>query len=320
MRSATIPSEAEIIRSFDEYRKLVAAFFAGHYNLLIIVGRPGLSKSYMFEEQLDPSRAFLLRGHATPFKVYQDLWEHRHKLTILDDAEDIWRNKTGRVLLRSLSEHKSKKLVQWESASKQLEKLGIPTSFRTASKCAFICNKFVFGEAEEYGAIADRGHIIYFDPPPIEIHKEVGRWFWCQEIYDYIGGRLDLVKDLSARTYLKALERMRAGGDWRKLIDTVFCHSAAMRLVKELEGKSGKKMDKVRQFTKETGMSPATYYLYRAQLEKDNQLVSSPKPPKIRLTGKAPEDVDIDEEIRRAQEEAAADEADEGAGEQSEFR
>ena len=304
MRSPTIPPEAEVIRTFAEYRKLVEAFYTARYNLLIIVGRPGLSKSHMFEKRLDSSRAFLLRGYHTPFKVYQNLWEHRHKLIILDDAEAIWKNKIGRVLLRSLSEHKLKKLVQWESAAKQLEKLGIPTSFSTASKCAFICNKFVFGEAEEYEAILDRSHLVYFDPLPVEIHKNVGRWFWDQKIYDHIGGRLDLVKDLSARTYLKAWERMRAGGNWKKLIDTVYCHDATMRLVKELDVKSCKKMEKVKQFVRETDMSAATYYLYRAQLEKDNQLTNSPKPPKIRLTNKAPEEVDIDE-IRRAEEEAA---------------
>ncbi len=61
---------------------------------------------------------------------------------------------------------------------------------------------------------------------------------------------------------------MRAGGDWKKLIDTVYCHDATMRLVKELEGKNCPKMDKVRQFIKETGMSAATYYIYRTAIGK----------------------------------------------------
>ena len=74
-------------------------------------------------------------------------------------------------------------------------------------------------------------------------------------------------------------------------------------------------MDKVKLFMKETGMSRSTYYLYREQLEKDGQLTSSPKPPKIRLTGKPPEKVDLDEEIRLAQEKAASDEPDDEASE-----
>lgn len=323
MRSPTIPSEAEVVRTFAEYATLVGAFYDARYNLLIIVGRPGLSKSYTFEVRLDPRRAHLLRGYGTPFKVYCQLWEHRHKLIILDDAEVLWKNTIGRVLLRALSEHKARKLVQWESASKELEKLCIPSSFHTASRCAFVCNRFVFGEAEEYEAILDRAHLVYFDPTPVEIHKDVGQWFWCQEIYDWIGGRLDLVKGLSARTYLRAWERMRAGGDWKKLIDTVYCHDATMRLVKDLQTKSGPKMNKVKQFIKETGMSAATYYIYRAQLESDGQLGEPPSPPKIRLSGKAPEEVDIDEEIRHAEAEAEEDEESDGDDEmevQSVFR
>jgi hypothetical protein len=315
MRSPVIPPEAEIIRTFEEYRKLIVAFFAGYYNLLIVVGRPGLSKSFMFEERMAPSRAILLRGYSTPFKVYQMLWEHRHKSVVLDDAEPLWKNKLGRVMLRCLAEHKAKKLVQWESANRQLQNLGIPSSFYTMSKCAFICNKFVFGEAEEYGAIIDRGHLVYFDPLSIEIHIETGKWFWDQEIYDYIGERLDLIKDLSARTYTKAYERKKAGSDWKKWIDTVCCHDATMRLVKDLESKNCKKMEKVKRFMEETGMSRSTYYLYREQLEKDGQLTNSPKPPKIRLTGKPPEKVDLDEEIRRAQEEVTPGEPGDEASE-----
>jgi hypothetical protein len=315
MRSLVIPPEVEAIRTFEEYRKLVDAFFAGHYNLLIIIGRPGLSKSWIFKERLDPSRAFLLRGYLTPFKAYQLLWEHCHKRIGVDDAESLWKNKLGRVLLRSLTEHTPRKLVQWGSASRELKQQGIPCSFYTTSKCAFICNKFAFGDSEEHGAIIDRGHLVHFDPPPIEIHKEAAKWFYDQEIYDYIGERLDLVKNLSARTYTKVYERKKASGDWKRLIDDFFCHDAAMRLVKELESTNCKKMEKVRQFKNKTHMSAATYYNYREQLENDGQLVSSPKPPRIRLTNKAPEEVNIDEEIRLAQEEAESDESDDVASE-----
>jgi hypothetical protein len=315
MRSPTVPPEAEVVRTFAEYRKLVVAFFAGFFHLLIILGRPGLGKSHMFEERLDPNRAILLRGYHTPFKVYQELWMNRGKRVIMDDAELFWEKEPGLVLVRSLTEHTSRPLIQWGSASRQLEQLDIPTSFHTTSKCALICNKLTPSQLEKFAAIIDRGHLVYFDPPPIEIHKEAANWFWDQEIYDYIGDRLDLVKDLSARTYTKAWERKKAGGDWKKWIDTVCCHDATMRLVKDLEGRTCKKMEKVKLFVKETGMSRSTYYLYREQLEKDGQLTNPPKPPKIRLTGKPPEEVDIDEEIRLAQEEAAPGKPDDEASE-----
>ena len=46
----------------------------------------------------------------------------------------------------SLAETEVSKEVFWASANKDMEKLGIPTSFCTRSKVAVICNKFVFGK------------------------------------------------------------------------------------------------------------------------------------------------------------------------------
>ena len=119
---------------------------------------------------------------------------------------------------------------------------GHPDIVSYHEQMSLICNKLTPSQLEKFAAIIDRGHLVYFDPPPIEIHNETAKWFWDQEIYDYIGDRLDLVKDLSARTYTKAYERKEAGSDWKKWIDTVCCHDATMRLVKDA-GKQGLQED-----------------------------------------------------------------------------
>lgn len=59
----------------------------------------------------------------------------------------------------------------------------------------------------------DRGHLIYFDPTPLEVHTRVGDWFWDQQIYDHIGERLHLFSESSARIYLKAWKRKQAHGN-----------------------------------------------------------------------------------------------------------
>jgi hypothetical protein len=85
-------------------------------------------------------------------------------------------------LLRSLCEHKPQKLLQWASTTPALAKAGVPQQFSTSSKVAIIANRFVFGDAEEYEAVVDRGHLMYFDPLPFEVHKRVGKWYWDQEV------------------------------------------------------------------------------------------------------------------------------------------
>ena len=99
--------------------------------------------------------------------------------------------------------------MQWASTAQGLVKAGVPQSFLTSSKVAVIANRFVFGDAEEHEAVLDRGHVIHFDPSPVEVHAKVGDWFWCQEVYDYIGERLHMLSNVSARLYIKAWERDR---------------------------------------------------------------------------------------------------------------
>ena len=61
MRKIKMPDGAEVVRTYLEYGRHIEAFFRRHYQLLIIVGRPGLSKSYQFEERIG-SDSHLIRG------------------------------------------------------------------------------------------------------------------------------------------------------------------------------------------------------------------------------------------------------------------
>ena len=47
-----MPPGTEIIRTYAEYGNLIDGFFRGCYQLLFIVGRPELAKSYEFEQRL----------------------------------------------------------------------------------------------------------------------------------------------------------------------------------------------------------------------------------------------------------------------------
>jgi hypothetical protein len=230
MRTPKIPSVAEVVRTYAEYEEHVAAFFQGLYYLLIVVGAPGLAKSCSFETRLGET-SHLIRGWTAPLQAFIETYWHRNKLLVFDDAEVLWKRPGGRVLLRSLCEFKPKKLLQWLSTTRELAKAKVPQSFLTSSKVAIVANRFLFGDSEEQEAILDRAHVVYFDPSPVEVHAKVGDWFYCQEIYDYIGERLHLLSNISARLYIKAWERKKAGGDWRRLIEETYCRDSAVRVV-----------------------------------------------------------------------------------------
>jgi hypothetical protein len=261
MRTPKIPSVAEVVRTYAQYEEHVAAFFQGLYHLLIVVGAPGLAKSYSFETRLGET-SHLIRGWTAPLQAFIEAYWHRNKLLVFDDAEVLWKRPGGRVLLRSLCEFKPKKLLQWLSTTRELAKAKVPQSFLTSSKVAIVANRFLFGDSEEQEAILDRAHVIHFDPSPVEVHAKVGDWFYCQDIYDCIGERLHLPSNISARLYVKAWERKKAGGDWRRLIEETYCRDSAMRVVQALEVDASclTVEDRVKKFSELTGACRATYF------------------------------------------------------------
>ena len=167
---------------------------------------------------------------------------------------------------------------------------------------ALIGNRFAFGHDEEYEAIVDRGHLIYFDPTPVEVHVNVGQWFWDQEIYDFIGERLHLMDSLSSRTYLKTWERKKAGGDWRKLVEERFCHDTALLLVQKLEISDKTVEERAKDFITHTGLSRAIYFNYKKQLESDGQIreIKRQDVPTTVLCGSPPLELDLAEEVAAA--------------------
>jgi hypothetical protein len=50
------PEGAEVVTTFSEYERIADAFFNGHFSLLILVGRPGLSKSWEFEQRISKKK------------------------------------------------------------------------------------------------------------------------------------------------------------------------------------------------------------------------------------------------------------------------
>jgi hypothetical protein len=273
MKPSKIRPGIEVIRSYAEYGDLIDGFFRGCYQLLVVVGRPGLAKSYEFEQRLGSS-GHLIKGWAAPLQAYIEAYRHRNRPLVFDDAEVLWKRPGGRILIRSLTEHRPKKLVQWKSTAKELAKAAVPQSFYTTSKIAIIANRFAFGSEEEREAVLDRGHLVLFDPSPVEVHERVGDWFWCQEIYDYIGERLHMLDSPSSRTYLKAWERKEAGGDWQKLIADVFCHNNGALLLQALESDPDCATvdDRVQKFIEQTGLSRATYFNIKRGLRNSDQL------------------------------------------------
>jgi hypothetical protein len=314
MRSKIIPPDAEIVRTYDALREFEDAFFNAEFYFLLVVGRPGLSKSWEFEERCLPRKgrdgtefsvAHYIKGNITPIEAYKLAYQHRNKLLIFDDGERFWADSCGRYLIRDLTECKPRKTANWRTANKDLEREGIPKSFLTSSRVCLIMNRFAFGDALEYDAIVDRAQFIYFDPTPLEIHKNTALWFWDQEIFDFVGEHLHIIDPdkLSSRTYVKAYER-KPKGDWQEFLARRYFSQSGEQWVYALESDPTLHSvdERVAEFIRRTNLGRSTYFNLKKSLKIDGQLCPH-APPQFTLTGRPPEAPNLEAEAKAAAEE-----------------
>ena len=204
------------VRAYKELHSYLSAFSAGHLNLLILLGGPGLSKSQS-ARRIVGERACWIEGNATAFGMYMALWKHKDQLVIVDDVDNLYSDRNAIRLLKCLCQTDPVKQIAWHSGSSRLEREGVPKAFETKSRVALIANdwKTLNGNVE---AVQDRGHVIVFEPRAEEVHDQVTKWFGDQEILDWFERHLHLIHRPSMRHYVRAAELKQAGLNWMQAI------------------------------------------------------------------------------------------------------
>jgi hypothetical protein len=213
-KSPSLPAHAVRLTTFADLEPYVLAFGAGHLNLLMIFGPPGVGKSRLVRQALG-SQVCWIGGQATPFGIYLQAYEHRHKPIVLDDVDGLYADRLGIRLLKALGQTERTKTVSWQTAAPTLGQCSIPRQFTTTSRVVLIGNDWKTLN-DDVAALEDRGHLLVFEPSPLEVHRQAARWFWDQEIFDFVGDHLHLMSQHSLRTYGHAWELKRAKLDWRQ--------------------------------------------------------------------------------------------------------
>lgn len=248
-----------IVNQYREFSKFATAFANGHLNLLIVTGDPGLGKSHLLKRVLG-SNMCLIEGRTTAFDMYRRLYEHRGQPVLIDDVDEIYRDRDAIRLLKSLCQTDATKTVSWNSAANQLEKDDIPRQFDTISKVAIVANDWQSATAD-IAALEDRGHLIHFAPTALDVHVMVAEWFWDQEVFDFLADHLSLIERPSFRHYLAAAELKRGGLAWRegtlgRLINGKLLVVAQLKA----NGAFASEQDRVEAFVSEGHGCRATYF------------------------------------------------------------
>jgi hypothetical protein len=267
VKSKSLPVFHTRLTTYEELHQFGSAFAEGHLTLLILLGPPGIGKTRSLR-QWTSNQCCWIAGNASPFGIYIECYRHQNEPIVLDDVDGLARDRQGVRLLKALCQTDRNKTVCWHTRSFALEQLSVPQSFKTASQVAILANTWFF--SEDVRALEDRGHVLVFDPPAIEI-------------FDFVAEHLHLVGQHSLRTYVSAWERKQAGLSWRSaILDR--CLSGPAREVARLRSDPAyaSEQERVRAFIAGGFGCRATYFNYARKLRGPNTV------PQIKLTQKVP--------------------------------
>jgi len=291
-RSNKPPKTADPVTKYNELEELLSAFASGDIPLLVVVGRSGLGKSRSIRRAIGTKEALVIKGRKSALDFYLDLYAHKDKPVILDDAEDLMGQRLCRDYVKALTETEDFRRLDYGTRTRILAEEDVPPFFWTKSNVAVITNHWTETDPI-FVALESRAEFIYFDPDWAEVYREVGKWFWDQEIFDYVGERLDSLREPDVRLYLKAYNRKKAGLSklgWRRLIDAHVDDKYGLAVRRLLDDKSHpSNTARAEAFIKETEADRATFYRRLKQIKRYRP---GKKPRRIVLKTKSPPQMD----------------------------
>ena len=269
-KSHKAPDAATKINTYAELGEIVASFAKGYLSLLVIVGRPGLCKSQTLKRTTVGMNALLVRGRKSPIDFYCDLFHKKDMPVVIDDADNLMSDKLCKEYVKLLTETDEFKRLDWGTNTKILKDNGAPKFFWTKSPVCIICNSWSSKDSV-YQALESRAEFISFEPTWEEMYKEVGNWYWDQEIFDYSYERLTVLKSPDCRIFTKAYGRKKAGLErmnWQRLIDEYCDDEIGMAVRRLLDDKAYRtNTERAASFVTETGADRATFYRRMAEIK-----------------------------------------------------
>jgi hypothetical protein len=205
-------------RKYDDLTPWLAGFVGGLFQLLFIVGRPGLGKSQRVRQALGERRHAWIDCHATKLAIYCKLYQHRDEPVVIDDENSLMTDPAKLSLMNALCQTDPIKTLRWDSTTRLLKERKVPPEFPTSSPVLVITNK-ICNLKPQVAAMLDRGQPLLFEPSAEEIHRAAADWFSDREVYDFIGQWLPLIPELSTRDYVKARAVKNAPGlSWQDVL------------------------------------------------------------------------------------------------------
>ena len=138
---------------FEILQEMTRATIAGDVRAMIVVGPPGVGKSYGVEYELEKSGLFeritgrkikyeVIKGAMTPIGLYCTLYKHSdpNNVLVFDDCDSVFQDDLSLNILKAALDSGKKRRIYWNSDSAMLRREGVPDAFDFKGGCIFITN------------------------------------------------------------------------------------------------------------------------------------------------------------------------------------
>jgi hypothetical protein len=251
----------------------------GHSNALIIKSKGGIGKSFVVLKTLKEMNVpfVFLNAYSTPLSFFEFLSSNADKLILLDDCENVLKDKVSVSILKSaLWSVTGTRVINYLSTT---DKLKVPSSFIFTGKIIFCINGNLVKNADVQ-ALKSRVlyHEINFTNDEIikimyEIAKDDYKDTTFEErksIVDYLRENTDYSTDLNFRTLIKSYDIFRYSKinkiDWKPLVAGLITKDKYITVVKSLISSNLSIPDQIVNFRTATGKSQSSYYRLRSKL------------------------------------------------------
>ena len=132
---------------------MTKAAIAGDIRAMIVVGPPGVGKSYGVEYQLEKAGMFdqisgkkikyqVIKGAMTPIGLYCTLYKNSDPRNVLvfDDCDSVLLDDVALNILKAALDSGKKRRIHWNADSSMLRREGVPDQFDFKGSAIFITN------------------------------------------------------------------------------------------------------------------------------------------------------------------------------------
>ena len=247
---------ADIQQRFDILDDMANACAEGTVRALILSGPPGVGKSYGVVKQLEKANLFntiqntkrweVVKGATSGLGLYKKLYQYSAKgsVIVFDDCDTVLFDDLSLNILKAALDSGKKRIIQWNTESRVLDREGIPDKFEFEGAVIFITNVKFDGVKskklkDHLEALMSRCHYIDLtidsaEDKLLRIEQVIQLGMLNeyqfddvkqveQQILDYMTDNLKRMNELSLRMAIKLAELIKMRPDSWKSVADVTC-------------------------------------------------------------------------------------------------